>query len=115
MLIELSRTLTEAMRTDDVVCRLAGDEFLAICPETDLAGALHLTALLLQAVAQLRVRTGDAYWDSGISIGAAERRPQMETPAALIKAADESLYLAKTSGRNCVRATTTPAAATRPD
>lgn len=113
VLIELSQTLAEAVRTDDVICRLGGDEFLAICRDTDLAGALHLAELLLQAVARLRVRTGEGYWDSGISIGAAERRPEMESSVALIKAADESLYLAKASGRNCARAVTTTAAATR--
>ncbi len=42
VLVELSRTLSGALRTDDLLCRLGGDEFLVVCPATDLDGATHL-------------------------------------------------------------------------
>lgn len=35
VLIELAKTLRHSLRNDDVVCRLGGDEFLIICPNTD--------------------------------------------------------------------------------
>ncbi len=40
VLKELSHTLKHSFRSDDIVCRLGGDEFLVICPNTDLAGCL---------------------------------------------------------------------------
>jgi len=41
VLRQLSRQLRDTVRTDDVVCRLGGDEFLIICPGTALEGALQ--------------------------------------------------------------------------
>jgi PleD family two-component response regulator len=38
----LSRQLQHAVRNDDIVCRLGGDEFLVICTGTPLDGAMTL-------------------------------------------------------------------------
>ena len=102
VLVELSRTLKDSVRNDDVVCRLGGDEFLVICPATGPEGATHLARLLLQKVSDLRVGTGDEFWNSGISIGMAVQTPSMQNFDELIKAADDGLYQAKRAGRNCV-------------
>jgi hemerythrin len=40
VLRELSRCLRYSVRSDDVVCRLIGDEFLILCPNTLLRGAI---------------------------------------------------------------------------
>lgn len=39
---ELARTLQHAVRTDDLVSRLGGDEFLIICPDTDSSGGRQI-------------------------------------------------------------------------
>lgn len=41
VLRQLAHCLQHAVRNDDVVCRLGGDEFLIICISTPLEGALH--------------------------------------------------------------------------
>ncbi|MCC6209209.1 MAG: bacteriohemerythrin [Gammaproteobacteria bacterium] len=102
VLMRLSRELRDAVRTDDSVCRLGGDEFLIICPHTPLDGALHIAELTRQAVTALRVPIGAGEWHGSISVGVAVRRPGMRDPGALIKAADEGVYAAKRKGRNCV-------------
>nr|WP_269461410.1 GGDEF domain-containing protein [Shewanella benthica] len=38
---ELARQITHSLRTDDLCCRLGGDEFIVICPDTELAGIKH--------------------------------------------------------------------------
>jgi PleD family two-component response regulator len=38
-----------------------------------------------------------------ISIGFADRSDERPTPETVLKAADEALYRAKASGRNCVK------------
>jgi len=102
VLRELSTTMRHAVRTDDLVCRLGGDEFLVICPKTPLTGALHVAELVRQRVAELRVKTGPGEWRGSISIGVAVRDQETGTPEELIKRADEGVYLSKGKGRNCV-------------
>lgn len=94
--------LRDAARSDDIVCRLGGDEFIVIAPTTPLEGALQLAEKIRHAVSNLRVATGDGEWEGSVSIGVAVRDSSMESPEALIKAADDAVYLAKAAGRNCV-------------
>lgn len=54
VLIELARTLKHGFRNDDVVCRLGGDEFFVICPNTDLNGGLHIAECVRKDVASRR-------------------------------------------------------------
>ncbi|MDT8437864.1 MAG: bacteriohemerythrin [Wenzhouxiangellaceae bacterium] len=103
VLVELSRELTGALRTDDRVFRLGGDEFLVLCPNTDHAGAMQVANHLVERVAALRVATGDSFWHSSLSVGVATRVPAMQVFDELIKAADAGVYRAKRDGRNCVR------------
>ncbi|BDY06489.1 GGDEF domain-containing protein [Ferrimonas sp. YFM] len=105
VLIELARTLRGAVRTDDLVCRLGGDEFLVLCPNTDLAGGQILAQQLVNKVAALRVATGGAPWQGSISLGFASQIPKTEDFEALIKAADRGVYAAKEAGRGCARTT----------
>ncbi|MCP4040781.1 MAG: diguanylate cyclase, partial [Gammaproteobacteria bacterium] len=56
-----------------------------------------------KAVDALRVSAGEGEWRGSISVGVAVRTLGMEKPDALIKAADEGVYLAKRAGRNCVK------------
>ncbi|MES9963768.1 MAG: bacteriohemerythrin [Candidatus Sedimenticola sp. 20ELBAFRAG] len=99
----LSRTLQEAVRTDDIVCRLGGDEFLIICPNTPHDGAMYLAENTRKEIDALRVPAGGGEWKGSISVGVASHKDGMEKPDELIKAADEGVYLSKEAGRNCVR------------
>jgi hemerythrin len=98
----LARGLNEAVRTDDTLCRLGGDEFLVICSRTPLPGAMRLAEDLRQEAKRLRVPVGPAGWLGSISVGVAVRGPGMGGPDDLLKAADEGLYVAKRSGRDRV-------------
>lgn len=102
VLRQLSRSLLHAVRTDDVVCRLGGDEFLVICPKTPLEGALRLAEQLRREVAAMRVAAGKGEWRGSVSIGVAVRGAAMKDCEDLIKQADEGVYRAKREGRNRV-------------
>ena len=100
----LAKTLQHAVRTDDVVSRLGGDEFFVLCPNTDKEGGLILAEHLRKTVAELRVATeGGGCWHGSISVGLAVQSPQMDGYEDLLKAADASVYAAKRAGKNCVR------------
>ena len=102
VLRQLSKNLHFSMRTDDIVCRLGGDEFLIICPQTSLEGALNAAEFMRQTVATLRISAGKGVWAGSVSVGVASRSPDMQGPEDLIKAADEGVYMAKRNGRNRV-------------
>jgi len=103
VLCELSKTLQHAVRNDDIVCRLGGDEFFIICPDTDKEGGLYLAGQILKSVTALRVPTGTGSWHGSVSIGVAARCVGMSSYEELIKLADDSVYVAKQDGKCCVR------------
>ncbi|CDU04328.1 GGDEF family protein [Vibrio coralliirubri] len=98
----LSRELKNTFRNDDIVCRLGGDEFLVICPNTDLKGGMHIAETARQKVSELEVETSHQVWIGSISVGVAEITQEFGSMNELIKAADESVYLAKSAGKNSV-------------
>ncbi len=105
VLRELAKTIQYALRSDDIACRLGGDEFFVVCPNTDKEGGLHLGELIRKTVSELRVPTGDGAWHGSISVGLATRSADMENSEDFIKVADEGVYVAKHDGKNCVRTT----------
>lgn len=98
----LARELGHAVRTDDVVCRLGGDEFLILCPRTPLAGAMQVAEEVRSKVAALRVPAGEGEWRGSVSVGVAARTPGMSSAEHLIEAADRGVYTAKREGRDRV-------------
>ena len=103
VLKELAKNLVYSFRSDDLVCRLGGDEFLVICPNTDKHDGLRIAELTQKAISKLEVFTGGKPWHGSISVGVAARLSDMKEYADLIKMADKGVYAAKKSGKNCVR------------
>jgi hemerythrin len=99
---EVAKTLLYSVRTDDIVCRMGGDEFFVICPNTDNGGGMYIAELLHKTMSELHVPTGNEVWHGGISVGVASRTPDMKNYGELVKSADKALYLAKQNGKNCV-------------
>lgn len=96
--------LRREARAEDVICRMGGEEFLVISPDTPLVAAMHLAERLRNAVASTRFTTGVVSCAATISAGVAQRAPGMTRMDELIKAADNALYAAKGAGRNRVLA-----------
>jgi diguanylate cyclase (GGDEF)-like protein len=90
----------EGKRSPDLVARTGGDEFAALLPETDLAQAKTVAERLRRAVAASPIVIGDARIALTVSIGLAEATLSMPGADALMKLADQSLYQAKSAGRN---------------
>ncbi|WED23980.1 bacteriohemerythrin [Vibrio sp. JC009] len=108
LLKTLAATFMSKYREEDEVCRLGGDEFLVICPGLDLEHAQRLANTVLARVQAIRKQYNGYCWQGSVSIGVAELSDAMTNSGELIKAADESVYLAKESGKNCVRAIQAP-------
>lgn len=102
VLRQLAAAIKQALRRSDMVARTGGDEFLVLCPETDLAAALVCGEHVRQAVRATRVSAGGMVLGLSISAGVAQSTERTPDPDALIKLADQGAYLAKAQGRNRV-------------
>lgn len=100
VLREVSTMLRNAARREDSVCRIGGEEFLVICPNTELQLARVVAERLRDALASRPIAIGKTLRTITISIGIAEREADMPEPDALIGTADRALYQAKSAGRN---------------
>jgi diguanylate cyclase (GGDEF)-like protein len=89
-------------RQSDVIARFGGEEFLLLLPETQLPQARQVAERLRRTVQNRDLSTTSKIIKATVSIGVAEAISSMDTIFDLIKAADEALYTAKNSGRNCV-------------
>ncbi|MEO1475131.1 MAG: diguanylate cyclase [Pseudomonadota bacterium] len=88
-----------------VVARLGGEEFVILLPGVDLAEGSAFAEALRCRVRDPHLNTVDPELQCTASFGVAERR-SAEALDDLIQRADQALYLAKSSGRDCVRAET---------
>ncbi len=99
LLREVAAALARAIRDQDIVARVGGDEFCVLAPETDAAGAQRLVARAEASVARV-VAGVDVL---GASAGAAVFPHDGTTADGLLHAADQRLLAAK-SGRGRRRA-----------
>lgn len=103
VLKELSQILKECTRSVDFVGRYAGDEFLVIFPDTDMADAVRLCERIRSRVSEHAFMAQERFLNATVSIGVADfDLKRKKTSEALIEAADKCLYQAKRSGRNRV-------------
>lgn len=98
----LAEMLTEHSRRPDIACRIGGEEFFILAPETALPGAMRQAERLREAFEMQPIHIEGLTLSLTISIGVAQKIAGMATPEELIKAADEALYQAKREGRNRV-------------
>ncbi len=104
LLMHVARAIKTHLRAGDVICRIGGDEFLVICPDVDLPALQGCAQRLVDAIREIRLETPLGPLKASISVGLAVRQPGMSRPEALLKAADESMYLAKLAGRDGIAA-----------
>ena len=100
VLIEVAQQIQRVARKDDSVCRLGGEEFLMICPSTDIKAALLAADRLRRTIEALQINVQGTVIRSTVSIGVASREPRMTDSDTLVNAADRALYRAKEAGRN---------------
>ena len=99
----ISSILQQHGRREDLVGRYGGEEFLLVLPKTGCDGALTLAERARRAIEDASFPCQDGEFRLTVSIGVASQPPlDTETPDALVKLADDALYVAKRNGRNRV-------------
>ena len=100
LLREVARVLAAAVRSDDVVGRIGGDEFVLLMPEIGPEQAREAASRLRRELAGAMQRSG---WPITFSIGLATFRPPLPELEVLLREADGLLYEAKRSGKDSIR------------
>ena len=97
--------LKRVVRTVDLLCRLGGEEFVVLMPDTSAVVAGGVAERLRASIAQapFEVETTSRAIHVTVSVGLAERG-RLTRPEDLYRAADRALYESKRSGRNRVTA-----------
>lgn len=100
VLAEVAARLRGCIRSTDIGCRVGGDEFAVILPESTRGDADHLGARIERAVsAEPIARAGTLQ----VSVGVAELSPD-DTASDLFERADADLYRAKSAAKRSDRA-----------
>jgi diguanylate cyclase (GGDEF)-like protein len=99
-----AQCLKSALRSADVASRYGGEEFSILLPQTTLDEAFAIAERIRRRVQRTRFPHGKTQPLGAvtISIGVSTFTPTLDTPAAMIGAADRALYSAKSLGKNQV-------------
>jgi diguanylate cyclase (GGDEF)-like protein len=99
----LSKLLQEQTRASDITCRYGGEEFVLVMPGIRIERAYQRAEQFRRAFEALQITAGETVFHSTFSAGLAVYPDHAVTGEELLQLADQALYQAKTSGRNCVR------------
>jgi diguanylate cyclase (GGDEF)-like protein len=100
---QIAQCLLSCLRRLDLVARFGGEEFAVLLPQATHDEAVQTAEKLRAAVQGLRFSVQGRMVNVTVSIGVAAHEG-LNTPEALIGAADTALYAAKRAGRNRVHA-----------
>jgi two-component system cell cycle response regulator len=104
VLREFAVRLKKSIRGIDLACRLGGEEFVVVMPDTDMAVATTVAERLRRRIAAdaFAIHKGERRVEVTISIGLAALGGPDDNAANVLKRADQALYRAKRDGRNRV-------------
>lgn len=99
-LVRVAQLLTAQCRPDDLVCRYGGEEFVMICPESDVVSATRRAEAIRLAVEETELSMLD---NTHITASFGVTEMQMgDTAESVFARADRALLQAKDTGRNQV-------------
>jgi len=105
VLRRLGALISKGARGADLPCRYGGEEFLLVLPNMPIEAAAERAEAWRAGIEGETMVYGEDAMSVTVSIGVAAFPCDGDTREALVKSADEALYVAKRSGRNRVVAT----------
>lgn len=103
VLQQFADLLRKESRQCDIVGRLGGEEFALLLPETSLDAAENLARRLIEGCRSLSVPTRGTVVRVTCSIGVTDSSGDDDSLEEVLRRADDALYDAKRSGRDCWR------------
>ena len=104
VLAEAAERVRDVVRTADIACRVGGDEFAVILPESSIGDADQLYRRIQNAISSRPLGQGGKLF---LSAGVAELRAE-DDPVSIFQRADDALYRAKEAGKGRVMSANSP-------
>jgi len=104
VLKDFATRIRRNIRGIDLACRMGGEEFVVVMPDTDVSQAYKVAERLRVSIASEPFSAGEGLpsLDITASVGVAAFEYPEDTPEIILKRADQALYCAKRDGRNKV-------------
>ena len=103
-LVHVANCLRCEVRPLDMIARSGGEEFTVLFSGMDAAGALAAAERMRLSVANARFRWAGQYVSITVSTGIATISQEDKCFEDILRRADQALYQAKSTGRNCLQA-----------
>jgi diguanylate cyclase (GGDEF)-like protein len=104
VLAEAAERIKDVVRTADIACRVGGDEFAVILPESSIEQADQLYRRIQHSISARPLGQAGKMF---LSAGVAELRAE-DDPVSFFQRADEALYRAKEAGKGRVVSANSP-------
>jgi diguanylate cyclase (GGDEF)-like protein len=101
VLVEIANTIKLALRKGDYVARLGGEEFVVLLKDTDQEAAAVTAERIRKNVEKLETYNPSNNVRCTVSIGGATSSSHILSFEELYHRADEAMYKAKSTGKNC--------------
>ncbi len=102
VIAEVATYVKQWLDEDDLIARYGGEEFVIVFPRTNLKSAYKKTEALREAIIEKEISDNNTSVFVSASFGIASFPECARTGMDLLKSADNALYVAKSTGRNCV-------------
>jgi diguanylate cyclase (GGDEF)-like protein len=103
LLVAVARRIRGAVRPEDSLARIGGDEFVVVCPRLADPHDARAVAERVRATLDQPVSIEGRAHRISMSVGIASARSAAIDPPDLLRQADMAMYRAKDAGRNTVR------------
>jgi diguanylate cyclase (GGDEF)-like protein/PAS domain S-box-containing protein len=98
----LAEVLQSNCRQDDLIARYGGEEFCVVLPNQTIETAFKVAERIRVGMEEESIKRFESGPHVTASVGVASILDEPDSPDQLNNMADEALYIAKSSGRNCV-------------
>jgi diguanylate cyclase (GGDEF)-like protein/PAS domain S-box-containing protein len=103
LLKQVAKLLRSIVGNNNSVARMGGDEFAVLIENSNVIEAEKIAEKILADLAAYRFSWDEKTFSIECSIGLAEIQPSCDGLTYILNAVDSACYLAKESGRNCIR------------
>ncbi|WP_057831922.1 tetratricopeptide repeat-containing diguanylate cyclase [Colwellia sp. TT2012] len=98
----IANIANEYVRSNDILGRIGGEEFLVILPSTSSKQAYDIAERIRQGIEKADITLGDEIVNTSASFGISQLAQNQPNFNQIFHEADMALYQAKNNGRNCI-------------